>query len=216
MGHVRRLLAVALAVALVSAGAALAARGDPRERFTAVDQTRARAMLLRKADLGTAFTAVPPSQRETGFSCRALDESDLTITGKASSPQFVQGVAFVASTAYVYASVGDANASWSRGTSPAGQRCLRDGLRRELQRTGAQLRSFAKLQFPRVGRRSVSYRAVAERQGVPIYLDLVALQHGRAQAGFFVGSGLVVPPRDVKLRLGRVVATRMARAMGGG
>ncbi len=213
MGFVRRLLALAGAAALVASSAALADRGDPQERFTAADQARARAMLLRLADIGPTFRATPPTQADIDFYCRALDESDLTITGKAESPRFTGTNVFATSTAYIYESVADANASWRRGTSAAGQRCLRDGLRRELRGTVGQLRSFTKVAFPRLGHRSVLYRARAIQQGLPIYLDLLAIQHGRAQAAVILGSGAIAPPRDIELALVRLVARRMAKAM---
>lgn len=213
MRLVRRVLAVVLALALTCTGAALAARGDPQERFTKADQARAKAMLLRRADFGPTFAASPSTPTASDFYCRALDESDLTVTGKAESPRFSGSAAFVTSTAYVYESVADANASWRRGTSAAGEQCLREGLRRELRGTSVELRSFRKLAFPRLGGRSVAYRAVAVQQGVRIYLDLLAIQQARAQAAVILGSGLVPPPRSVELQLGRLVAARMAKAM---
>ena len=213
MGLVRRLLALGLVLAMAGTGAALAARGDPEERFTKADQARAKAMLLRAADLGPTFAASPSTQTDGDFYCRALDESDLTITGKAESPRFSGGGVFVTSTAYVYESVADSNASWRRGTSAAGQQCLREGLRRELRGTSVQLRFFGKLAFRRLGGRSVVYRAVAVQRGVRIYLDLLAIQQTRAQAAVILGSGLVPPPRSVELQLGRLVAGRMAKAM---
>jgi hypothetical protein len=123
--------------------------------------------------------------------------------------------AFVASTAYLYESVSDANASWRRGTSAAGQRCLREGLRRELGGSGARLVSFGKVAFPRLAERTVLYRAVVVQQGVRVVLDLLALQRTRAQTSIVVGSALAPPPRDVELRLGRLVAGRMERALRG-
>lgn len=219
MWPVRRSLAVLLVLllALVAAsmgGAALADRGDPKERFNRADQARAKSMLLRASDLA-GFTARPGGSSDTDFYCRALDESDLTVTGKAESPQFTAGAAFVTSQAYVYARVADSNASWRRGTSAAGQRCLREGLRRELSGTNIKLVSFGKLSFPRLGPRSVAFRVVAAQQGVRIYLDLLAVQNGRAQAAVVLGSGLTPPPRATEVRFGRLVAARMAKAMRG-
>jgi hypothetical protein len=213
MSRMLRLLALVVVLALVGAGAALAGRGDPQEDLRPADQARARAMLLRAADVGPGFKASRTGTSENDFYCRALDESDLTITGEAESARFTGGLAFVTSTAYVYESVADSNASWRRGTSAAGQKCLADGLRRELLGTNVKLLSFRRLAFPRLGARSVAYRAVAAQQGARIYLDLVAIQHARAQAAVILGSGLAAPPRSVELRLGRLVAARMAKAM---
>lgn len=212
---VKRLAAALLVLALVLSGAGLGARGDPKKRITPADQARAKAMLLRKSDFSLAFRAEPAS---TGadFYCAALDESDLTVTGQAASPSFFGGVEFVASTAYVYASRANANASWRRGTSAAGQKCLRRGLQNEIRGTSGRLVSFRKLPFPAFAQRSVLYRVVAEQQGgVRVYLDLVALQHSRAQVAVVYGSGLSPPPAAEERRVAKVTAARMAKAMGG-
>ena len=210
-----RLLALALLVALVGAGAALAARGDPHKRITPADQARAKAMLLRTSDFSPAFRVGPVSSGSGDFYCAALDESDLTLTGEAESPSFAGGTEFVASTAYVYETRADANASWRQGTNAAGQKCLRDGLHREVRGTSVKLVSFRKLAFPRFAQRSVVYRAVADQQGVRIYLDLVALQHSRAQVAIVYGAGLSPPPAAEERRLAKLTAARMAKAMGG-
>ena len=82
-------------------------------------------------------------------------------------------------------------------------------------RTSARLVSFRKLAFPKLAQRSVLYRVVADQQGVRIYLDLVALQHSRAQVAIVYGAGLSPPPAAEERRLAKVTATRMAKAMGG-
>jgi type III secretory pathway lipoprotein EscJ len=48
---------------------------------------------------------------------------------------------------------------------------------------------------------------------VPIYADVVVLSRSRALAQVFVASGLVAPSRAEEIRLARLVAGRMARAM---
>lgn len=138
------------------------------------------------------------------------------MTGQAESPSFSGGVEFAASIAYVYATQANANASWRRGTSAAGQQCLRRGLQNEIQGTSVRLVSFRKLPFPAFAQRSVLYRVAAEQQGgVRIYLDLIALQHSRAQVAVVYGSGLSPPAAAEERRLAKVTAARMARAMGG-
>lgn len=206
---------LALIVALLATGVALAARGDPRERFTPADQARARAMLLRAVDFNPAFVARPSSQNDSDFYCAALDESDLTLTGRGTSPSFAAGTEYVTSTSSVYSSRRDANASWVRGTSKAGEQCLRLGLRRELQGTVVRLTSFARFPFPKRGARSVAYRALATVQGVRVYVDLVAMQVGRAEAGVVYVSALTPAPAAELRRLTNVVAKRAAKAMRG-
>jgi hypothetical protein len=218
MSRVRRLLALALIVALAATGAALAARGDPQERITPRDQGRAKAMLVTAADVPGFRPG--PAGAGGDFYCKALDESDLTLTGQAEGRQFALGVVFVGSSSQLYESVADAHASWRRNTSAAGVRCGTTLLRREFARGGARLVSLRKLAFPRVSQRTAAYRArlsVTTSQGVvPLYIDLVGLMHTRAQATVVVGSALVAPARAEELRLARLVAKRMATAMRGG
>ncbi len=145
----------------------------------------------------------------------ALDESDLTLTGDAQSPDFATGFIVVGSVAQVYATTADSDASWRRGTSAAGQRCLRDVLASELGRAGVQVVSYRPLSFPRLVEKSVAYRAVLSAQNVRLTVDLVALKQGRAQATLLFGSGLTAFERLAEIRLARVVAARMERSMRG-
>jgi hypothetical protein len=213
---VRGLLVCALVLALVGAGTALAARGDPKKELTPADNARARAMLLRKSDLApTNVKSAPSQESDSNFYCKALDESDLTITGEARSPDFTVGFVAISSYSDVYESVADANASWSRGTSAAGQACLREGTRRELASQKGRMVSFKRVPLPRLAQRSFAIRVVAARESVRVYLDFVALQHSRGFASFIVVTPLVAPPKAVSLRLGGIMADRMARAMRG-
>jgi hypothetical protein len=207
---------LALVVALLATGVALAGRGDPKENFTSADQARARAMLLRLSDFNPAFVARPSSQNDGNFYCAALDESDLTLTGQANSSSFAAGTEYVTSTASVYATRSDANASWARGTSKAGEECQRLGTRHELQGTVVRLVSFRRIAFPKRGARSVAYRALATVQGIRVYVDLVAMQVGRAQAGVVYVSALTPAPQGELGRLTNLVAKRAAKAMAGG
>jgi hypothetical protein len=210
---VRRVVCLSLVLALVAAGAALAGRGDPKERLTPADQARARAMLLRAADFNPAFVARANTSGSGDFYCSALDESDLTVTGRGDSPSFTAGTEYVTSTASVYATLSDANASWKRGTSRSGEQCLRIGLRRELQGTAVRLASFRRMSFPPRGTRSVAYRAVATVQGVRVFVDVVAMQVSRGQAGVVYVSALTPAPSDELRRLTALVATRAEKAM---
>jgi len=215
MRPVRRLLCFVLLLALVGTGAALAARGDPQKKITPADQARAKAMLLRKADFGLGFKATPASADEGDFYCKALDESDLTLTGEAESPTFQGGVEFVSSFSQVYGSLADSNTSWRRGTSAAGDKCVRDEFRRQFQKDGIRLESFRRMAFPRFAERSIAYRLVASSQGVRVYFDVVVLQQSRGQAALLLGSALAPMPKAEELRLTRIVAGRMVKAMRG-
>ena len=170
-------------------------------------------MLLRATDFNPAFVARPTEQNDGSSYCSSLDEADLTLTGRANSPGFAAGTENVTSTASVYATRSDSNASWARGTSKAGEQCLRLGLRRQLEGTVVRLVSFARIAFPKRGARSVAYRALASVQGVRVYVDLVAMQVGRAQAGVVYVSALAPAPARELRRLTNLVAKRAAKAM---
>ena len=210
-----RTLAIALTLLVVSSGVALAARGDPRERITPADQARAKAMLLRKADLGLGFRAGAPPTGSGDFYCRALDESDLTITGKAESPTFQGGVETSSSLARVYRSARESSASWRRGTSVAGEKCVRAEFGSQMTLRGGTLESFGRVAFPNLAERTSAYRLVVSSQGLRVFLDVVGLKQGRAQVALLFGSALTPMPRDVEVGLARAVARRMKSAMRG-
>jgi hypothetical protein len=192
----RRLLLVLLAVALVGAGTALAGRGDPQKRVVPADQARAKAMLLRASDFEIGFRATPNPSGPTDFYCKALDESDLTLTGEAQSATFVGGVQSFTSVSRVYESRADSAASWRRGTSAAGIRCIRSQFLHLFAAQGGQLESFRRIPFPRLAERSAAYR-----------LAVVA------QASLLMVSALAPAPREEALRLSRLMARRMKSAM---
>jgi hypothetical protein len=212
---VLRVVSLALVVALVASGVALAARGDPKERFTPADQARARAMLLRAADVSPAYAARPGTRASADY-CPALDESDLTLTGKGDSPNFTAATEYVTSSSSVYAARSDSDASWARGTSRAGEQCLREAMRAALRGTVVRLVSFKRVPFPKRGARSVAYRALATIEGVRVYVDVVAMQVSRAQASVVYVSALIPAPQGELRRLTNIVAKRAAKAMAGG
>lgn len=219
MSAVRGLLAVFAVVGLAVAAPALASHLDPQKKIRPADQARARAMLVKKADLGLGFNAQRSGSGDIHMDCKAADESDLTLTGEVESPLYagVGGLVFVSSAASVYESVADANTSWRRGTSAAGTKCASETLRREFAKQRIRLASFRPIAFPRVSQRTVAYRAKLSGESaagpVTVFVDVVVLMRSRAQVGIFFGSALVVPNREDELRLARVVARRMAKTM---
>ena len=122
---------------------------------------------------------------------------------------------FVSSLSQVYESLADSNTSWRRGTSAAGDKCVRDEFRRQFQKEGIRLESFRRMAFPRFAERSIAYRLVASSQGVRVFFDVVVLQQSRGQAALLLGSALTPMPKAEELRLTRVIAGRIAKAMRG-
>ena len=211
----RRLIAFTLAAALVSAGAALAA--DPKKRINPADQSRARSMLLKQADVGLGFRPIPSSGASNGLdlNCEALDEGDLTVTGEAYSPNFSSGLQTIASASAIYVSLRDANTSWRRETSAAGFKCLTNVFRNVARVTGVRFVSFRKIPFPAVAPRTAAYRWQTLVRGVRVYTDVVFLMRSRAQAAAFFITGIDPLERDEQFRLTHAIAARMAKAMRG-
>ncbi len=224
MRSVRILLLGGLIAALVVPAVALAADGQPRKALTKAGQATARSVLLVRGDLGAGFasTARDNDRRlPKGARCDALDESDLTITGDAASPDFrlAQGPVFVTvgSTAQVYRTLREANASWNRGSTAETTTCLGDIIRLTAG-PGRKITvvSARKIPFPSVAPKTAAYRIVIDvtfggKQRVRAYVDAVILQQGRIQSGLlFTSLGSPVDDSD-RLALARVVAARMAR-----
>jgi hypothetical protein len=207
-----RLGIIALALLLAAASTALAS--DPKKTINPADQARARAMLLKQADVGLGFSPAQSSGGSSGVEpdCPALDESDLTITGEADS-KFTSGIHTIGSAASVYASVRDANTSWRRGTGTAGLECLKKGFQQVSRATHLRFVSFRRVHFPRVAPSTVAFRWQALVGGVRVYADFVFLMRGRAQVAEFFVAALDPFDRDEQLRLTRLVSNRMTKAM---
>ena len=225
---VRALLLVALTAALVAPASALAGDGQPQKALTKAGQATARSVVLKRGDLGTGFTSVKRTKDEQhlpkGARCGPLDETDLTVTGDAASPdfRFAQPPLFVTvgSTAQVYRTLREANTSWNRGSTRQTTTCLGDIIRLSAG-PGQKMTvvSAKKIPFPSVSPKTAAYRIVVNvtltgNQRVRAYVDAVILQHGRIQSGLlFTSFGSPVGNPD-RLALAKVVAERMARATG--
>jgi hypothetical protein len=211
----RRLALTVVVLLLAAASTALAS--DPKKRINPADQARARAMLVRQSDVGLGYRAVRSGDdpSNVNLNCPALDESDLTVTGRANSPNFTSGLQTVASAAGIYASVHDANASWRRGTSAAGFTCLTNVFRKLSRAGGLRFVSFRAVPFPSVAPRVAAFRWQVLASSVRIYTDVVFLMRGRAQAAAFFIAGIDPLERDEQLRLTRAISRRMAKAMRG-
>jgi hypothetical protein len=223
----RALLLALLSLALAAPAGALAADGQPTKALTKAGQATARSVVLKRGDLGAGFTALTRARNERlpkGARCGPLDETDLTVTGDAASPDFrlAQGpvLVTVGSTAQVYRTLREANASWNRGSTAQTTTCLGDIVR--LSAGPGQkitLVSAKKIPFPSVSPKTAAYRIVVNvtvggNQKVRAYVDAVILQHGRIQTGLlFTSFGSPVGDPD-RIALAKVLAARMARAAG--
>ena len=220
----RALVAFLLTATLLAPAVAGAANGEPKKALTKEDQAAARSVVIKRADLGQGFTTVARRKDEgvpKGARCGPLDESDLTVTGDAASPDFrlAQQQAFVTvgSTAQIYRTLREANASWGRGTTTQTTTCLSD-----IVRLGAApgqkitVLSATRVKFPSLSPKTTAYRLVLTiaigAQRVRAYVDAVVLQHGRIQAGIlFTSLGNPVDQAQ-RVALASVVAARLAKA----
>jgi hypothetical protein len=214
----RLFLSVVVLGVLASAAAANADHLDPQERMRAADQKRAAAMLLRRYDLGDGYSVERTSGLEPHLTCSALDESDLVVTGRRRSPYWSRSYQIVGSTSVVYATRADAQAARRRGASRAGLDCIRDEYRNEFARQGENLNvSIRELTLPLISESRTAYRLTLSGAGgsPALYVDAVVLTHGRAQSAL-VFAGVVTPPqRAAEIRLAKIVAARMSKAMRG-
>jgi hypothetical protein len=214
-------------VALVAVGPAPAADGEPKRAITKKDQATAGSVVIRRGDLGGGFVARPRSGDEgipKGARCGALDESDLTVTGDAESPDFrlARGAVFVTigSTAQVYRTAREATASWNRGTSAQTATCLADIVRLSApQGQEITVLSSKRVPFPKIAEKATAFRLVLSvsiggAQRVRAYVDAIVLQHGRVQSGLlFTSIGRPVEQVD-RIALASVIASRLERAAG--
>ena len=223
----RKALLIVVATALLLPVAAVAADGQPKKALTDTGQATAKSVLVRRGDLGAGFAAIAHDRNQhlpKGARCGALDETDLTVTGDAASPdfRFAQGTAFVTvgSTASVYRTLREANSSWSRGSVRQTTTCLGDIV--TLSAAPGQkvtLVSAKRIPFPSVSPKTAAYRivvniAVGGNQRVRAYVDAVILQHGKVQTGLlFTSVGQPVGSAD-RVALAKIVAARMAKAAG--
>jgi hypothetical protein len=202
-----------------------AANGEPRQALTKKDQATARSIVIKRGDLGAGFVSRKRTADDglpKGARCGPLDESDLTVTGDAESPDFrlARGAVFVTigSTAQVYRTAREANTSWRRGTSAQTTTCLADIVRLSAD-PGQKITivSSKRVPFPKVAPKATAFRlvltiSVGGAQRIPAYVDAIVLQHGRVQSGLlFTSIGRPVDQVD-RIALASVMAARLQRA----
>jgi hypothetical protein len=221
----RFVVVLAALCACLPAVALAAADTDPKERLTAVDQAKARSIVLKRTDFVAGWKKVPPDP-DSDAVCPGFnpDGSDLTITGKAEADfEHTQGFPMVSSFADVYVKSADAAASWSRTVKPALARCLAHFMREGAKEDGVELTivSQGRVAFPKVAPRTAAFRVVSrmtvKQPGaapvtVPLTIHVVVLGRGRGEAGLFTASfGKGVPMADLQA-FARLMAGRMSAA----
>ena len=194
--------------------------GDGKEQisFNAADQAAARAVVIRRADLGSGWVGGPAKpDLSAGPSCPNYHPkvSDLVITGAAASDFRRTGADF-ANEVEVLRKAGMVSLDWRRSIVPEAVPCLRRTIGSGLG-PNAKVVSFKKLPFPKLATYNALFRGVisvqAQGKTVRVLTDLVLVGRSRTELTL-----TVVGPASAKSaisaaerRLARVLITR-ARA----
>jgi hypothetical protein len=178
----------AAAVALATAAGVLAGDGKEQIKFNAVDQTAARAVVIRRADLGSSGWAGGPAKPDlsAGPSCPNYHPkvSDLVLTGAARTTFRRSGFEFD-SQAGVLKTRRMVALDWQRSVlAPGVVPCLRQTLAKGLG-SNAKVVSFAKLPFPRLATYAALFRGVisvqAQGKTVRLLTDVVLVGRSRTE-----------------------------------
>jgi len=176
----------AATVLVVVAGATAADPGKQKIELNAADQAAARAVVLRRSDLGAGWTGgrVKPDLTSQ-VSCASYHPkvSDLVVTGAAES-QFRGTGLVLANEVEVFRTAAMVDRDWRRSIVPAAVPCLRRTLTKGLG-TQAKVLSFGRIPFPKVGTHSAAFRGIvvvsALGQTVRVLLDIVLVGRGRTE-----------------------------------
>jgi hypothetical protein len=176
----------AATVLVVVAGATAADPGKQKIELNAADQAAARAVVLRRSDLGAGWTGgrVKPDLTSQ-VSCASYHPkvSDLVVTGAAES-QFRGTGLVLANEVEIFRTAAMVDRDWRRSIVPAAVPCLRRTLTKGLG-TQAKVLSFGRIPFPKVGTHSAAFRGIvvvsALGQTVRVLLDIVLVGRGRTE-----------------------------------
>jgi hypothetical protein len=223
---VRRPLALLLLLVLALPALALAGHKDPKEQFTPADRRKATSLVLVRGDFVAGWKKTPSTpDDDKHYDCGGYDPdaSDLVLTGKAEADfEHKDGIPSVYSFAGVYKTRAHAAASWTRTVKPALVTCLATLFREGLEAEGLKvaLGARGRIAFPKVAPRTAAYRIAmritVEEGGkathVPVTMHLIALGHGRGEAGLMtIAPGAGLAPGDLRA-FARLTAKRMAAA----
>ena len=180
-------VSVTALVALATAAGVAAGDGKEQIRLNPVDQAAARAVVIRRSDLGTSgWQGGPVKPDLSGPSCPNYHPKlfDLVITGAAEADFRRGGFAF-GSAGEVLKTRRMVALDWRRSVlAPGAVSCLRTTMRNGLGTT-AKVISFAKLPFPRLATYVAFFRAAigvpVQGRTVRLLADIVLVGRGRTE-----------------------------------
>jgi len=223
--ELRRALALAGAVglALLWAGLAASAPGDPKRKLTAADQAFAKRFVLRESDLprGTwRAKATDFSQANPACVVKHYSFAAFTISGEAGFTYTAgAGIPIVESDAAVFPHAAQARAAFAIESKPGLSHCLAGELAAEAARAPGVKASVLKIQqlsFPGVAGSVHGYTIVigvkSAQSSSTLDVTLISILRGRALGSLsFVTSRTPWPAAS-----GRSLTQRMASRMTGG
>jgi hypothetical protein len=209
-----RLVLVLFTGALATAPLVTAGDGKQQIRLNPVDQAAARAVVMRRADLGSSGWQggrVKPDL-SSGPTCTNFHPkvSDLVVTGAAESI-FHRSVFQLGNIVEILQTRRMVRLDWQRTVlAPGAIGCLRQTIAKGLG-SNAKLISFAKAPFPRLSAYSARFRAVVSVQALGrearLVTDIVFVLRGRTEITLNVAG-----PASAKRALS-AAETRLARVL---
>jgi hypothetical protein len=202
------------AVALATAGVVPAGDGKEQIKFNPADQAAARAVVIRRADLGSSGWTGGPTKPDlsSGPTCPNYHPkvSDLVLTGAARTTFQNAGFAFD-SQSNVLKTKRMVALDWRRSVlAPGAVTCLRHTIGKGLG-SNAKVVSFGKLPFPQLATYAALFRGVigvsSQGKTVRVLTDLVLVGRSRTELTL-----TIIGPVSAKSALS-VAERRLARAL---
>jgi hypothetical protein len=196
--------------------AATAAADTYSFRLTASDQAAARAVVVRRADLGTGAPwkggLVKPDRSALQCANYNPKHGDLVVTGIAQAHWTASGIQ-IDSSAAIFQTDDMVRVDWQRSDSSGLLPCLRTKLEHSLGATG-RLVSLRRIPFPSVSTLTDAFRAVvdvtASGRTVRVLIDTVFVARNRAeiQLSTVAPYALVAQVQAAEARLAVLMAGR--------
>jgi hypothetical protein len=208
-------LVTAAGVALVAAAAALAEK--PKIARTPAGNAQARAVVLRRADLGKGWSGGPEKPDfSSGLHCSYKPkQSDLVVVGAARTTWDKPTTYEIDTQAQVMRTAAMVTRDWRRTViAPQVLPCLRKTFREILGSSG-RLLSLRRVAFPHLTTYTRAFRVLATlgsgSNRVPFESDFVAMGERRNEVSLTLtaAGGKAALLRAQELRLARVLAQRM-------